>query len=116
MTTLIKKPTPRTQLDELVMVNTQLINAMKLSCKKQFDLVWNNRHKTAQEMFDLLGVLGKKAIDDHYALQLLIKSVDSDWVFLVPPLSYTVNVDDTVTVIYPEPEPEPQPEPEGEQP
>ena len=73
-----------------------------------FKNTWENPNITAQECFDALGVEAAKTLDAHYNCQLAIKLLDSSWQFLSPPHPYTVNVDGSVTVNYPEPEPEPE--------
>jgi len=101
---LINIQTPRTALDEIKAISTHLLASMKISAKRQFDLVWNNPNKTAQEVSDMLGVEACAAMDAHYSLQVLISSLDNTWVPLVPPLPYVRNLDGTITVTYPAPE------------
>lgn len=101
---LINVRTPPTALDQIKMLSTNLLGQMKHTAKQQFDLVWNNKTKTAQEVSDMLGVEACMAMDAHYNLQVLIASLDNTWVPLVPPLPYTRNLDGTITVTYPAPE------------
>jgi hypothetical protein len=99
---LINTITPPTALDRIKMLSTNLLMQMKQTAKQQFDLVWNNKDKTAQEVSDMLGVEACMAMDAHYNLQVLIMSLDNTWVPLVPPLPYLRNEDGTITVTYPE--------------
>ena len=101
---LVNQPPQITALAQIKSLSTQLLGQMKMVAKTQFDLVWNNKDKTAQEVLDMFGVEAGLAMDAHYDLQMLILSIDNTWVPLVPPLPYVRNEDGTIVVTYPAPE------------
>lgn len=101
---LINQIQPSSALTQIKNLSTALVNQMKYTARQQFDLVWKNPNKTAQEVSDMLGVEACAAMDAHYNLQVLIMSIDNSWVPLTTPLPYTRNLDGTITVTYPAPE------------
>lgn len=100
---LIKRPTPPTEIEKIQMANTQCLNVMKATAKNTFDLFWNNPRKTAQEICDQFNTDASKAFDLHAGLQQLIYAIDNTWVPLTPLVPYTVNENGSVTINYPPP-------------
>jgi len=85
----------------------------------RFNQVWYNPKISAKKFFEILGTQGGKVFRDSWEWQLIAKKHNPNFQFLVPPLPYTINEDDSVTVHdapEPEPTPEPIPEPTPEEP
>lgn len=56
-----------------------------------FNKVWRNPNVTAKKFFEILGPQGKKAFDDSWELQQLVKKINPAFEYLVPPLPYTID-------------------------
>lgn len=98
---LIKTPAPpvkRTALDLIQAENTWLLNAMKQTAQRVFDLTWHNDESTPQQVCDLIGVDASKGFEAHYKLQELIMLIDPAWQPLTPTHDYVSNPDGTVTI------------------
>lgn len=87
-----------TKLDLIQDENTRLLQIMKTSAKRSFDIFWHSKDKTPQEIAAMLGPDGAKAMELHGKLQELIYATDPTWVPLVPPKAYTKNQDGTLTI------------------
>lgn len=81
------KQTTMTDLEKVQIQNTQCLQVMKMTAKRTFDLAWKN----PVEFFAQVGTDGKKSIELHYQMQLMIAALDPSWVYLVPPYNYTID-------------------------
>lgn len=95
---LILNESAPSPVDNIIAQNTSCLNTMRVAAKQVFNLFWHSKSMTAQEVCDSFGSDAGKAFAAHAALQSLIYLIDPTWVALIPPKTYTVNDDGTVTV------------------
>ena len=87
-----------TVLDQIKSENTRCLSVMKDTARVVFQLLWHSTDKTPQEVCDVMGTDAAKGFLAHAKLQELIYLIDPTWVPLVPPVSYTINQNGTVTI------------------
>jgi hypothetical protein len=102
MSTILKQPTPITEIDKIKITNTQCLNVIKAAAQKTYNLFWFNTTKTPQELCNELGTDAVKAFIVHAKLQELIYLLDPSWEVLVPPYEYVAHEDGSITIIIPE--------------
>jgi len=82
--------------------NQKLYKRIKNEHSKIFDMIWNTRDITPQEVLDSFGTDAQDLFTFSSSIQTLLSQVDSNYVALVPPMEYEINENGTVTVIEPE--------------
>lgn len=71
---------------------------LKDSVVNGFNNVWNNKDFTAQEILTAFGTDAKALFELSWSAQLLLKSLDNTWVYLIPEYEVAFDVDGNATV------------------
>jgi len=66
--------------------------------KNLWNLIWNNKNVTPQEIFDVFSTDAYKLFELSSALQTLLSRVIENYQFMTPKYEYTINEDGSVTV------------------
>jgi len=92
------QPQIPTILTQIRAQNTYCLASMKDTATNVFQLLWHSTDKTPQEVCDMMNTDAAKGFLAHAKLQELIYLIDPSWVPLVPPVSYAINQNGTVTI------------------